>query len=622
MSDWYRMKTGYNHSELSVETSSEMSDSFNTFSSNLSPIPPTTIVPRKLDFNNVDDDDGGRKVSTPPMSFSPPYKRVGALTLFDSPRTPKTLFEKCSTPSINRSRARLFPPYLEVPSGMPSGSSHHLHPPTNVTTWQEDSAFHSFTPDEIEEPRSVKPPTVIINPFTPDGQAINKKKRALPKTPTDSSKTPENPTKRLRESNISRYNVEFQELGVIGCGSFGRVTKCLNKLDGCVYALKRSLRPVAGSYAERAAINEVYAHAALGKHPHVVRYYSAWAEDDHMIIQNEYCDGGSLQQKLEAGPLPESELLLLLAHIGDGLSYIHSMHLVHMDLKPGNIFICREDLASTSDSDDGYDDDEAPSRPIAKHKYKIGDLGHVTCISAPLVEEGDCRYLPNEILQEDFSHLTKADIFAFGLTLFEAAGGGPLPKNGDKWHDYRESRLPDLPNISREFNDLLKKMVDPDPTQRPSAASLRRHPLLHPSGNKSKAQLRRELAEAKLKNELLNSKLEQAARCIKSLTPNVQESGKFRTRSSKRLQPRADNIDEMIRLATSPFLNRVLPGPTRETSRCVKPLTPGRDSTKYRTRASKRLQPRMQLGSDSQDMVRTGITSRNRVSGARGRCKE
>ena len=29
----------------------------------------------------------------------------------------------------------------------------------------------------------------------------------------------------------------------------------------------------------------------LGKHPHVVRYYSAWAEDDYMYIQNEYCNG-------------------------------------------------------------------------------------------------------------------------------------------------------------------------------------------------------------------------------------------------------------------------------------------------------------------------------------------
>lgn len=38
-------------------------------------------------------------------------------------------------------------------------------------------------------------------------------------------------------------------------------------------------------------MREVYAHAVLGKNPHVVRYYSAWAEEGHMLIQNEYCEG-------------------------------------------------------------------------------------------------------------------------------------------------------------------------------------------------------------------------------------------------------------------------------------------------------------------------------------------
>lgn len=51
----------------------------------------------------------------------------------------------------------------------------------------------------------------------------------------------------LRESNISRYREEFHEVCVVGSGSFGTVYKCINRLDGCVYALKKSHKPVAGS---------------------------------------------------------------------------------------------------------------------------------------------------------------------------------------------------------------------------------------------------------------------------------------------------------------------------------------------------------------------------------------
>ena len=46
-----------------------------------------------------------------------------------------------------------------------------------------------------------------------------------------------------------------------------------------------------------AALREVYAHATLnrmGAHENVVRYYSVWREEDHLYIQNEYCDGGCL----------------------------------------------------------------------------------------------------------------------------------------------------------------------------------------------------------------------------------------------------------------------------------------------------------------------------------------
>lgn len=202
----------------------------------------------------------------------------------------------------------------------------------------------------------------------------------------------EQPTKRvaLRESNISRYHEEFLELELIGSGEFGSVYKCINRLDGCVYAVKKSRKPVAGSADEKIALNEVYAHAVLGKHQHVVRYYSAWSEDNHMIIQNEYCNGGSLADKIAHEALSAAELRKLLLHVAEGLRYIHSEGLVHMDIKPGNIFMSMEKRAQFTNydsADDGFEDLDEQSLCEEELTYKIGDLGHVTSLSDPQVRD-------------------------------------------------------------------------------------------------------------------------------------------------------------------------------------------------------------------------------------------
>lgn len=331
------------------------------------------------------------------------------------------------------------------------------------------------------------------------------------------------PPKRLKEISLQRFEHEFLDLGLIGIGQFGRVTKCIHRLDGCVYAIKQSLKPIIGSALERTAMTEVYAHAILGDHPNVVRYYSSWAENGHMIIQNEYCDGGSLQQRFQKQPLTQSDLLVLLEHVARGLKYIHSMNLAHMDLKPANILISRKTNGNVYfDADEFIHEDE--QNTDFEYLYKIADLGHVTLLATPTVEEGDCRYLPNEVLQEVFTDLSKADIFAFGLTLFEAAGGGPLPMNGELWHHYRNGGLPHLENLSEEFNKLIKIMVDPEPANRPSAASILNNSLLQQQSNKSKLQLSRELAAAKQRNEILEKNLQVAASCIKALKPGNSET--------------------------------------------------------------------------------------------------
>lgn len=343
------------------------------------------VMPRKLTFGLSPDSGSaaeyrraGLTVSPRKQpSVSPPYRKVRALRLFDSPATPKTILQKSK--------------FAKALGGAAGGG--------DVLAKPIDGATGSVI---CEKPRAVPLhrnydnllPPANVNPFTPPAMFMRTKKRtrsgqdnnndnglnvslpvafacnrinmqqpaAAPAAPHRASfglfgqvqKPPSGggdvlkpleddygevrqAPKRLalQDSNISRYEKEFVELSLLGVGEFGLVYQCLNRLDGCVYAIKKSIKPVAGSSFEKTALNEVYAHAVLGKHDNVVRYYSAWAENNHMLIQNEFCNGGSLQTLLQERPLKESELRTLLLHIAEGLKYIHSNDLVHMDLKAG-----------------------------------------------------------------------------------------------------------------------------------------------------------------------------------------------------------------------------------------------------------------------------------------------
>ncbi|KAH0510126.1 Wee1-like protein kinase 2 [Microtus ochrogaster] len=152
---------------------------------------------------------------------------------------------------------------------------------------------------------------VNINPFTPESYRKSvlrsnekRKTRGYHEEMEEGESKPEQvlPTKSiLQETDMaSRYETEFLEVEKIGVGEFGTVYKCIKRLDGCLYAIKCSSKPFSGSSNDM-DLHEVYAHAVLGHHPHVVRYYSSWTEDDHMIIQNEYCNA---MQELGCGKRP------------------------------------------------------------------------------------------------------------------------------------------------------------------------------------------------------------------------------------------------------------------------------------------------------------------------------
>lgn len=125
-------------------------------------------------------------------------------------------------------------------------------------------------------------------------------------------------------------------------------------------------------------------------------------------------------------------LTLEILQIAQALQFIHEKGIAHLDVKPDNIY-------------------------VKNGVYKLGDFGRATLLNKSLpIEEGDARYMPQEILNEDYDHLDKVDVFSLGATMYELIKGSPLPESGPQFLNLRDGKLPLLPGHSLQFQNLLK----------------------------------------------------------------------------------------------------------------------------------------------------------------------
>ncbi|GAV88956.1 Pkinase domain-containing protein [Cephalotus follicularis] len=250
---------------------------------------------------------------------------------------------------------------------------------------------------------------------------------------------------------LSRYHSDFQEIEQIGIGNFSRVFKVLKRIDGCLYAVKHCTRHLQQDAERRKALMEVQALAALGSHENVVGYYSSWFENEHLYIQMELCDHSLSNYKCSR--LSTEEVLEALHQVAKALHFIHGRGIAHLDVKPDNIY-------------------------VKNGIYKLGDFGCATLLDSSLpIEEGDARYMPQEILNEKYDHLDKVDIFSLGATIYELIRASPFPESRTQVSNLREGKIPLLPGHSLQLQNLLKLMVDPDPFRRPSAKELVENPI-------------------------------------------------------------------------------------------------------------------------------------------------
>ncbi|KAG7398421.1 Mitosis inhibitor protein kinase wee1 [Phytophthora boehmeriae] len=261
-------------------------------------------------------------------------------------------------------------------------------------------------------------------------------------------------------SPVSKYLSDFSELGLIGSGSFSKVFKCMKKIDGWIYAVKKSKRHFRGKADTERALREVQALAALSNSNHVVRYFDAWIEDDLLYIQLEHLEGCSLAgfvNKHAPHKVPEETLCKLLCHLAQALYDMHSKKMVHMDVKLQNVLVAPGEI------------------------YKLGDLGTVAHLDGSMeITEGDNRYLSRELLEGNRNNLRAGDIFALGATIYELALGTTLSNGGEEWQKIRDGDLVMFRQYSNSLQHLIASMMHPDALQRPLAEDILQHEVVLP----------------------------------------------------------------------------------------------------------------------------------------------
>ena len=154
-------------------------------------------------------------------------------------------------------------------------------------------------------------------------------------------------------------------------------------------------------------------HIAQLKHPNIVNIIDVFEENGTAYYVMDFIEGGSLVEKVQReGSLPENVAKRYILQIADALNYIHQRYMNHLDVKPGNIMLSRNDNAILID--------------FGLSKQYDSQTGHQTSTTPVGISHG---YAPMEQYKEggvsEFSPET--DIYSLGGTLYYLLTGERPP---------------------------------------------------------------------------------------------------------------------------------------------------------------------------------------------------
>lgn len=209
---------------------------------------------------------------------------------------------------------------------------------------------------------------------------------------------------------------------------------------------------------------------ALVNHPNVLRTHCSFVVDRNLWVVMPYMARGSCLHLMKAvypNGFEELVIAVFLLQVLKGLDYLHSQGQIHGNVKAANVLVDASGAVALADFG------------ISACVYNIGNKQ-----LTKNTFRGTSYWTAPELKQRQ-AYGPKVDIWSFGITALELSHGhAPFTKyspmkvlkidlqNGTHANDYERHK-----KLSKSFLEIIGTCLVEDPTKRPSAKKLLKHPF-------------------------------------------------------------------------------------------------------------------------------------------------
>ena len=268
-----------------------------------------------------------------------------------------------------------------------------------------------------------------------------------PKTKSDSTRTP------------AKFG-DYELLEEIGRGGQGVVYRARQKSLNRTVALKVI---GLGHWATEAHLKrfrrEAEAAASL-EHPGIVPIHEVGERDGSCYFSMKFVEGGQLDAVAKREAMPVRRSAELIAKVARIVHYAHEHHILHRDIKPGNILLDQ------------------------KGEPHLTDFGLARLVETESTVTGTMEVLgtpsymaPEQAVGNNAAVTAETDVYGLGAVFYQLLTGHPPFAGGTTYETIKllldtEPRQPRLwnPKTDRDLNTICLKCLEKDPKRRYSSA--------------------------------------------------------------------------------------------------------------------------------------------------------